>query len=81
MGVIFTKVDEYPRHPSMIYEAFLEGIVLFVILSIIKSTKPVHGLISGCFLFFYGIFRFTVEFVKFLMHISDISIIVTIGHL
>ena len=30
-GVIFTKVDEYPRHPSMIYEAFLEGIVLFII--------------------------------------------------
>ena len=45
-GVIFTKVDEYPRHPSMIYEAFLEGIVLFIILSSIKSTKPVYGFIS-----------------------------------
>ena len=82
-GVIFTKVDEYPRHPSMIYEAFLEGIVLFIILSIIKSTKPVYGLISGCFLFFYGIFRFTVEFVRIPdAHIGYIYYDwVTMGHL
>ena len=82
-GVIFTKVDEYPRHPSMIYEAFLEGIVLFIILSIIKSTKPVYGLISGCFLFFYGIFRFTIEFVRIPdAHIGYIYYDwVTMGHL
>ena len=82
-GVIFTKVDEYPRHPSMIYEAFLEGIVLFVVLSIIKSTKPAHGFISGCFLFFYGIFRFTVEFVRIPdAHIGYIYYDwVTMGHL
>ena len=82
-GVIFTKVDEYPRHPSMIYEAFLEGIVLFIILSTIKSKKPVHGLISGCFLFFYGIFRFTVEFVRIPdAHIGYIYYDwVTMGHL
>ena len=49
-GVIFTKIDEHPRHPSMIYEAFLEGILLFIILSIIKSAKPVYGFISGSFL-------------------------------
>ena len=63
-GVVFTKVDEYPRHPSMLYEAFLEGLLLFIILAIIQSAKPVHGFISGCFLFFYGVFRFTVEFVR-----------------
>lgn len=82
-GVIFTKVDEYPRHPSMIYEAFLEGIVLFIILSIIKSTKPDHGFISGCFLFFYGIFRFTIEFVRIPdAHIGYIYYDwVTMGHL
>ena len=82
-GVIFTKVDEYPRHPSMIYEAFLEGIVLFFILSIIKSTKPVYAFISSCFLFFYGIFRFTVEFVRIPdAHIGYIYYDwVTMGHL
>ena len=67
----------------MIYEAFLEGIVLFIILLIIKSTKPVHGFISGCFLFFYGIFRFTVEFVRIPdAHIGYIYYDwVTMGHL
>ena len=82
-GVIFTKIDEHPRHPSMIYEAFLEGILLFIILSIIKSAKPVYGFISGCFLFFYGIFRFTVEFVRIPdAHIGYIYYDwVTMGHL
>ena len=82
-GVVFTKIDEYPRHPSMIYEAFFEGIVLFIILFVIKSTKPAFGLISGCFLFFYGIFRFTIEFVRIPdAHIGYIYYDwVTMGHL
>ena len=82
-GVVFTKIDEYPRHPSMIYEAFFEGIVLFIILFVIKSTKPAFGLISGGFLFFYGIFRFTIEFVRIPdAHIGYIYYDwVTMGHL
>lgn len=50
-----------PRHPSQLYELSLEGIVLFIILNLF-THKPHHeGVISGQFLFFYGIFRIFVE--------------------
>ena len=51
-GVIFTKVDEYPRHPSMIYEAFLEGIVLFIILSIRWDPTIPPPPFTKCFKYF-----------------------------
>ncbi len=61
-GIIFPKVDNTPRHPSQIYEAFLEGIVLFVILNFfIKKKKFNHGTISLLFLILYGIFRIVSE--------------------
>ena len=65
-SVIFTNVDNLSRHPSQLYEAILEGIILFLILMYFKKknflTKP--GLISGIFLIFYSIFRFFVEFLR-----------------
>lgn len=56
-----------PRHPSQLYEAFLEGLVLFLILRFMTTrykalTKP--GLLFGALMFFYGLFRFGVEFVR-----------------
>ncbi len=63
-GVIFPAVDNYPRHPSMLYEAFLEGIVLYIILMSINNKKVKSGIISGYFLLLYGSFRFIVEFVR-----------------
>ena len=63
-GVVFPVIDSYPRHPSMLYEALLEGVILFVILFIINQKKVFVGIISGYFLLFYGIFRFFVEFVR-----------------
>ncbi|MEL0279981.1 MAG: prolipoprotein diacylglyceryl transferase [Gammaproteobacteria bacterium] len=63
-GVIFSVIDNNPRHPSMLYEAFLEGLVLFLILAFISKWKPAYGVISGYFLLFYGVFRFLVEFVR-----------------
>ena len=63
-GVVFPVIDSYPRHPSMLYEALLEGVILFVILFIINQKKVFTGIISGYFLLFYGIFRFFVEFVR-----------------
>jgi len=51
-------------HPSQLYEAFLEGLVLFVILWIASSRPRATGFVSGLFLFFYGIFRFAVEYVR-----------------
>ena len=65
-SVTFTKVDNLPRHPSQLYEAVLEGAILFLILMYFRKknylTKP--GLISGLFLIFYSIFRFFVEFFR-----------------
>jgi len=51
-------------HPSMLYEAILEGLVLFVILwTFSKKQRPCMS-VSGMFLLFYGLFRFAVEFVR-----------------
>lgn len=66
-GVIFPNLDPYPRHPSQLYEAFLEGVVLFIILMVLASKKEAFdkkGLISGVFLTGYGISRFIVEFFR-----------------
>ncbi len=64
-GVVFPLVDELPRHPSMLYEAFLEGIIIFIILLILSKRKNLsHGIVTSSFLIFYSIFRFIVEFVR-----------------
>ncbi|MBT5232123.1 MAG: prolipoprotein diacylglyceryl transferase, partial [Methylococcales bacterium] len=51
-------------HPSMLYEAFLEGLVLFVILWVYSSKPRPMMATSGMFLLGYGVFRFVVEFVR-----------------
>jgi phosphatidylglycerol:prolipoprotein diacylglycerol transferase len=56
-----------PRHPSQLYEAILEGIVLFVILWWMfwkTQSRYEPGKLVGAFIFFYGIFRFLIEFVR-----------------
>ena len=65
-SVIFIKVDNLSRHPSQLYEAILEGIILFLILIyfINKDYLKKPGLISGLFLIFYSLFRFFVEFFR-----------------
>ena len=61
-SVIFPLIDNMSRHPSQLYEAFLEGVVLFIILiSVILSKKYRIGLCSSLFLIFYGIFRIIAE--------------------
>ena len=58
------KVGDQVLHPSMLYEAILEGLVLFAILWLYTGReRPMFGA-SGVFLFFYGAFRFAVEFVR-----------------
>ena len=56
--------DGLPRHPSMLYEAALEGLALFVILWLYSSRPRPTMAVSGMFLLFYGIFRSAVEFVR-----------------
>lgn len=51
-------------HPSMLYEAILEGLVLFVILWLFSSKQRPTMAASGLFLALYGVFRFAIEFVR-----------------
>ena len=65
-GMIFPNGGNLPRHPSQLYEAFFEGIILFLMLSYFTKLgylkKP--GLISSMFLIFYSFFRFVIEFFR-----------------
>ena len=64
-SVIFPAIDMLPRHPSQLYEAFLEGIVLLVILNfLILKKKYKTGMCSYLFLILYGIFRIISEFFR-----------------
>jgi phosphatidylglycerol:prolipoprotein diacylglycerol transferase len=63
-GMVFPFVDNQPRHPSMLYEALLEGLVLFVILWFYSARRRPTMAVSGLFLIGYGVFRFAVEFVR-----------------
>ena len=81
-SVVFTKVDNISRHPSQIYEAILEGLILFfIMLLFVKKNyllKP--GLISSLFLIFYSAFRFLAEFYRLPdNHLSHIFLNLTMG--
>ena len=67
LAIIYPLIDNNPRHPSQLYEAFFEGIILFIILLLYFSKKPkkyIIGNISGLFLIFYSIFRFLIEYLR-----------------
>jgi len=85
IAIIYPTIDNLPRHPSQLYEAFFEGILLFIILlSIILKNNPKrkNGYISGLFLLLYGIFRFSIEFIREPdQHIGLIFNIFTMGQL
>ena len=64
-SVVFPTVDMMPRHPSQLYEAFFEGVVLFIIMNFIISKKNYEiGTCSYLFLIFYGLFRIFSEFFR-----------------
>ena len=64
-GVFFPTYDDKLRHPSQLYEAFLEGIILFILMNLIffKKNNKV-GTCSFMFLILYGLFRITSEFFR-----------------
>jgi phosphatidylglycerol:prolipoprotein diacylglycerol transferase len=64
-GMVFpTDPQQVPRHPSMLYEAFLEGIVMLcVLLWFSRKPRPPMA-VSGLFLMLYGGFRWAVEFIR-----------------
>ena len=65
-AVKFVRVDNLFRHPSQLYEALFEGLVLFTIMLYFrkKGFLKTPGLISSLFLFFYSTFRFILEFYR-----------------
>lgn len=89
-GMIFPDGGPLPRHPSQLYEAFLEGLLLFFILWSLKH-KPwkkipsrlwPHGSMLALFLIFYGIFRIFVEFFREPdAHLGNILLGFTMGQL
>jgi phosphatidylglycerol:prolipoprotein diacylglycerol transferase len=67
LAIIYPLIDNNPRHPSQLYEAFFEGVILFIILLYYFSKqhkKYIIGNISGLFLIFYSIFRFLIEYTR-----------------
>jgi phosphatidylglycerol:prolipoprotein diacylglycerol transferase len=67
LGMVFPHGGPEPRHPSQLYEAGLEGIVLLIILAVMIRTPSIairRGFVSGAFLLFYGLFRGFVEFFR-----------------
>lgn len=67
LGVVFGgAAGMMPRHPSQLYEAVLEGIVIFCVPFALSRKRPPRpqGTFLGAFLVLYGIFRFLIEFVR-----------------
>ncbi len=66
-AMVFPNGGPMPRHPSQLYEAFFEGLLLFVLSAILAHRPGVYrspGLLTGIFLTGYGFARFFVEFVR-----------------
>ena len=65
-AVQFIKIDNLYRHPTQLYEALFEGLILFLILIYLrnKGLMKITGLMSGIFLICYSIFRFMIEFFR-----------------
>ncbi len=66
-GVVFPRGGALPRHPSQLYEAVLEGLLLFTILFLLVRNDRIRskpGIVTGVFLGGYGVMRFIVEFFR-----------------
>lgn len=63
-GMVFTNGGPEPRHPSMLYEAVLEGLLLLLVIWWLARKPKGIGFLSGCFLIGYAVSRILVEFVR-----------------
>ncbi len=63
-GVVFPNGGELPRHPSQLYEFFLEGLVIFLCLAWYGKRNPPVGALAASLVLLYGCFRFAVEFFR-----------------
>ena len=65
LGIVFPNGGPLPRHPSQIYEALLEGLLLFIIVNFFYNKKHfISGYTASIFLIFYSIFRIIAEFYR-----------------
>ena len=67
IGIVFPNGGNLPRHPSQLYEAFFEGIILFLVLNLLfyfSKIKSLIGMLTGVFILLYGVFRFLIEFFR-----------------
>jgi phosphatidylglycerol:prolipoprotein diacylglycerol transferase len=63
-AIVFPTGGPIARHPSQLYEAFFEGLVLFIMLIVFKKQPRPAGALSGLFLLGYGVFRFCIEYFR-----------------
>ncbi len=63
-GVVFPNAGPYPRHPSQLYEALLEGLLLWIVLFWFTAKPRRRGQTAGLFAMGYAVCRFAVEFVR-----------------
>jgi len=63
-GMVFPGGGPLPRHPSQLYEALLEGVVMFLVLFTLSRKVHKDGVVFWSFIGLYGLFRFLVEFVR-----------------
>jgi len=63
-AMVFPHVDSLPRHPSQLYQAGLEGLVLFMVLWLFARSARSVGQVSAVFLLGYGVCRFAAEFFR-----------------
>ena len=63
-AMVFPAGGPFPRHPSELYEFFLEGVVLFTVLWTVRERARATGVLTSLFIMLYGAFRFIVEFFR-----------------
>jgi len=63
-GMVFPGGGIQPRHPSQLYEAALEGVLLFILVWAFSARKRPRGAVSGLFILLYAVFRSTAEFFR-----------------
>ena len=66
-GMVFPDGGVFPRHPSQLYEAIFEGLVLFLIMIFLMNRSNIFekkGCLTASFIFLYGIFRFFIEYFR-----------------
>lgn len=59
-----TKLVNLPRHPSQLYEALFEGLLLWTVLWTLRKHKPFDGFLVGCYTIGYGLVRFVIEYFR-----------------